>query len=541
MAAATSASPGWEYSVDPYAQMPSRRETFGSHHSGSGSRANSRRRPSDYAIQSDTEAVGARKQSIRASNTSTASRKRSRNALREKEANRPNVDDSAWIHRDKLAQIEIQEMEEAGIHVRQSRRSSSAGRAKRDSRSQSRSRRPASKGGAEAAMDDEEGAAEYAALDSHREGRKRVSTIPAADDEEEIDTELRTSEEVATEHLQHSYMRSPSAGRPGTSRIPVSKISPVPVPQQVVDRDSPLPRSRAGSGAWSGAWDELQYARRARSGSIGSQVLLDDAEGKASPPQSSHLRNPNENKENSPPKPKMPGGKPTSGARNTAKNTNGTTPPRPGSSDHSKRNPSAAKRPSSRSGHKSRPSTGHAPEGEAPWIASMYKPDPRLPPDQQMLPTHAKRMMQQQWEKDGKTGSAYDRDFRLLNDDDLSPQGQAGAYDKPLPSPRGERDAQWPLSPNPNNNNNNNSSGSNNNNADTKSETASLRPGTSGGIGGGGYRITPTITSPPQVQRSSTQPVAQNTTPRLPEWEEKEELGSGRGKKKGGCGCCIVM
>lgn len=32
------------------------------------------------------------------------------------------------------------------------------------------------------------------------------------------------------------------------------------------------------------------------------------------------------------------------------------------------------------------------PEGEAPWIADMYKPDPMLPQDEQIVPTHAKRL-----------------------------------------------------------------------------------------------------------------------------------------------------
>lgn len=46
-----------------------------------------------------------------------------------------------------------------------------------------------------------------------------------------------------------------------------------------------------------------------------------------------------------------------------------------------------------------RPSTSNGPrqpinrpEGDAPWIATMFKPDPMLPQDQQILPTHAKRL-----------------------------------------------------------------------------------------------------------------------------------------------------
>ena len=105
-------------------------------------RSTSQRRPSDYNVFSDSETTGTRKASIRASN-SVATRKRSRNTMRDKqpEAADESVDDSAWIHRDKLAQIEIQEMAEAGIRVRQSVRSPSTGPEvnARSSRSASRS------------------------------------------------------------------------------------------------------------------------------------------------------------------------------------------------------------------------------------------------------------------------------------------------------------------------------------------------------------------------------------------------------------------
>ncbi|TKA75304.1 hypothetical protein B0A55_07599, partial [Friedmanniomyces simplex] len=208
----------------------------------------------------------------------------------------------------------------------------------------------------------------------------------------------------------------------------------------------------------------------------------------------------------------------------------------------------ANKRPGSGSGpvsgHKSRPSTGHVPEGEAPWIASMYKPDPRLPPDQQLLPTHAKRLQQEQWEKDGKTGTAYDRDFNLLNDTQLKQKPAnvprlemnrvngnltpKGSPQIERPSPSGS-DKPWPLSPQK---------------SDTKSETGSLRPGTSGG-----YKITPTIAAPPPIQRSPVVPSttgdglapAHNTTtttPRMPDYDEKDPPPQ---EKKKGCGCCVVM
>lgn len=39
----------------------------------------------------------------------------------------------------------------------------------------------------------------------------------------------------------------------------------------------------------------------------------------------------------------------------------------------------------------------------------MYKPDPRLPPEQQLLPTHAKRLQQEQWETARKESEARQR------------------------------------------------------------------------------------------------------------------------------------
>ncbi|KAI5289972.1 hypothetical protein KEM55_008693 [Ascosphaera atra] len=49
------------------------------------------------------------------------------------------------------------------------------------------------------------------------------------------------------------------------------------------------------------------------------------------------------------------------------------------------------------------------PMGDPPWLASSFRPDPRLPPEQQILPTHAKKMLQEQWEKEGRTGMLYDK------------------------------------------------------------------------------------------------------------------------------------
>lgn len=524
------------------------------------------RRSSTWDLLSDSETTKQRRTSVRASN-STAVKKRSRDALRENKrlphsaattskgtagSAYPEEDNSLWVHRDKLAQIEIQEMEEAGIYLRPSRRSQSLGPGResgRTSRSVSRSgSRKAAHGPLNGVGYDEEYAAAYPSRNDmnmdhplaspHEDMRPQWSPRRAEPYfDSGRDPERQPSNEASTEHPSSTKPFSQTStqqqqqhmARPGTSRIPVSRISPVPVPHDVVERDSPLPRSRAGSQSVSSSWDELQYARKARSASISSQVLLEsDPDGKRrSPPGSS---NKHSSGEGSPQKARAPKQTPT-GRKSSIPSSSAA---RPGSSA-GKRAPSAAaiKRPGSSSGHKSRPSTGRfSPDGEAPWIATMYKPDPRLPPDQQMIPTHAKRMMQEQWEKEGKTGTIYDRDFNLLNDEDLSRKApvltlQSQNLDVPanLPSPTKSLSPNsystehgWPLR--------------------SKSENGSVRPGTSGG-----YKITPTIPSTPTIQRSAapspmpSQPMSpgHDGTLRVPELSEKEEFAP-----KKGC-CCVMM
>ncbi|KAI7081375.1 hypothetical protein KC356_g9158 [Hortaea werneckii] len=540
----------------------------------------SARRRSDFHLPSDAEPAAAVRASSRASNM----RKRSRNALREEDGSNSSkqhpqsrAEESAWIHRDKLAEIEIREMEEAGIHVRQSRRSESRGPADRrqergSSRSMSRSelyRRGSRDRGEEREDGGEEGeeptlSPHYASFDEFSR-RKRVSTIPAVEDEEEaeaeedadkqrpfdhnLDSDFRTPEEIEAERAAHRQRIT----RPSTSRLPVSKVSPVPVPQTVIGRDSPLPRSRNGSGAWSGHWDDQHYARRARSGSVGSQVILDDPAAdtaaatyptysSSSRPTSSHLHG-SMNETSHPRKARVPTKPlPTSGGSRKVSNTtpsSGLGTSRPGSSStkprqvststnrgprpassHKKTSPSPGRRPSS--SHNNNNNTHNRPEGEAPWIASMYKPDPRLPQDQQMLPTHAKRMMlaqQQQQQEQAKAGGSASQEGEERGGGRGATSGgggrppPAGAMwinekgkwtdSEPSSSSRPNQQRQgsgkagttgvgggggggegggraWPLSP---------SGGISQTSPSPKSP----------GSGAGGYRITPTISPPAQI------------------------------------------
>jgi hypothetical protein len=426
-------------------------------------------------------------------------------------------DQNNWIHRDKLKEIEIKEMAEAGFRVgrssRSNSRSQSAVRAKRD-RKNSELSDP---------MSNNE--------DDDPPPRKRVvSTIPAADEEdnEQMNWDLRTPEEIAADNEQWAIRHNNYNHnvRPSTSRIPIAKLSPVPVPYTYVERDAPLPRSRKGSANWSGDALALNGAR-VRSGSVSSQVIMDDVDATeriVQAPLQHNFSNPASPVNRSPQKARTPA-KPSlaSGTRKPSSTLKAPAKPRIVSGN-------SPKRPGTSGGSISRPTTSHRPEGEAPWIASMYKPDPRLPPDQQIIPTHAKRIQQEQWESQGRVGSMYDTDFRLLNTDEPSDKrlSQINPIELEEERERQEQEKQWPLpSPSP-----------------TKKYTperadTNLRSPTNEQ---GSYKLTPTIPQSPRgPSRSSTHRTAPSIsapkprkTTRLPEPAHDSES-----EKKGRC--CIVM
>jgi len=171
----------------------------------------------------------------------------------------------------------------------------------------------------------------------------------------------------------------------------------------------------------------------------------------------------------------------------------------------------------------------------------MYKPDPRLPPDQQMLPTHAKRLAQEQWEKEGKTGTVYDRDFRLLNTEQFPENPRLSMvenFETTGNASSSKRDTtegdaikttvlttKWPLT---------GSKG-----LESPRSASSLRPGTSGtDRANGGYKTMPTISPKPQSPAVATPPAtAQQTAIRLPEPPQEDE----KKQSKGCCGACVVM
>ncbi len=470
---------------------------------------------------------------------------------------------SRWIHRDKLALIESHEMQEAGIKLPPQRQKSTTSR--------SRSRREKNKSQEQnIAMPDQD-----EEIPPLKERKKRRTESPTRQSDQGVQTsanefDIRTSEEIAADNYMGT---NPADGahqpqpdvRKGSSRIPLPRSSPMPIPQEHIERDTPLPRKRATSGNY-GIGDEngLSYSRmRSRNNSVGSAILLDDVDNNpnntptpASNPAPLNQLTPSRTQRTPPStqRPKSRSGLDTTPLSQKPRLVSTTT--------SSPRTPSSTlPRPKSRSGLEPRPATAiNRPEGEAPWLATMYKPDPRLPPEEQLLPTHAKRLQQEQWERAQK-----DSQQRLQQ---LDAQHRKHSHEKPpaqLPrefSPLAEhtlnglqpssRDAdektlqeqshstpEWPLTqPRPRN-------------PPVPAAGALTANPAPGGDGGqhAGYSPMPRVkqgASPPLGNITDIRPGQRPVDPfereRMARRADEKGAGDqGRKKKEAGCGCCIVM
>jgi hypothetical protein len=139
-----------------------------------------------------------------------------------------------------------------------------------------------------------------------------------------------------------------------------------------------------------------------------------------------------------------------------------------------------------------------------------YKPDPRLPPDQQLLPTVAKRLRQEQWEKEGKFGDTYDREFRPLNDHEF-PMPQ----DKEPVSPQEEEHqhlGDWPL-----------------------------KPGMAKSPKQSSYSTMPKISDKPPASPMASPIAPGPPPPSQPPFPEPMIHAEEEAEKKAGCGCCVIM
>jgi hypothetical protein len=423
-------------------------------------------------------------------------------------------ENSKWIHRDKLARIENEELQAAGIILPKPRdrtRSKSQNRPRRDQSHDKANSSARSIGGSEYTV-----------------SRSRKNSNAASIDTKTIDIpswDLRRPEEILEETDAHSI----SHGN-GKSRIPVAKQSPVPIPSEHLERDTPLVRKRDGSPSNPSNEDTIAYSKqRSRSGSVGNSLATSKSTSTTTTQQSTS----------------QPAKRPESSQKKSAATTTAAKKPKPANGGAgrpktrggpSKDSSSSGTRPSTRSGEREFSISHSKPmEGEPPWMVSAYRPDPRLPPDQQLLPTVAKRLQQEKWEREGKFGNVYDKEFRPLTDEGfLKPPASMSQekqeeekqeeekQEKEEPKQEEEEQQQqqqqeWPLR------------------SETKSPTLAGRANSS-------YSTMPKIADPPAASAlpSPRTPVAPSRPSmqvvRVPEPPEEDS-----GKKKGGCACCIVM
>ena len=495
---------------------------------------------------------------------------------------------SRWIHRDKLAIIESKELREAGIPIPVPTRTSSKARRRRQ---QSHDREAKRERESSPAKEDQQPRVPF-----QPQGEERQQELEE-DDHGLTDFDIRTPEEIAADsYVSPSLYRQQPGLRASSSRIPIARSGPVPLPQEPLERSTPLPRTRGASGTWPDEEGIAYPKSRSRSQSFGSQVIFDDVD----PPNhasytTGHARQPSANTTPiSPTKTRSSNNRPSTssnahtrksstsnGVRNftspeqTKSATNGPTKLAPLRS-------MSAQRPKSRSGLETRPPTAvNRPEGEPPWLATMYKPDPRLPPDQQLLPTHAKRMQQQE----EAIRAAQSRDTDRYSDDNASGKGTTAHDSTPLavhtkdglrrnptrppqqsPSPQLESPASqggaWPLKPLtsplvPN---------TRALNAPTSNNPSPVSPmSTDGGGGGGNERLGSLsgtaggghggYSTMPKVHTHGNGSAVGLASPGLGGGRERSPLPSrmerrekmerpgmddDRGERKG-CGCCIVM
>ncbi|KAJ5130840.1 uncharacterized protein N7515_006879 [Penicillium bovifimosum] len=388
-----------------------------------------------------------------------------------------------WIHRDKLAKIESEELHQAAILFQRRMRGeskSSAGRGRSHEAHQSATNWTGTVTSS---------TGEYSEPWPDM-GQDRTRHVDDEVEEERKHWDLRRPEEIAADDAATSIYSHASFGK-SASRIPISTASPVPIP---IGRDSRSSRSRA-------ATDEDDRSSRGRRAS--EPINVENIASTPSPVSRPGSRGFNTT-QNTP-------GKKTPGKAAGSTNRKTSAPPtnRKASTPRSRAvSGNTTARPTTRSGESRPPTAANRPEGDPPWLATMYKPDPRLPPDQQMIPTVAKKIMQEQWEKEGRTPNTYDRNFEPL---------AVHAVDAPPPVPT-------PAEPEPEQQN---------------SESLQLE------------ELPPQPSKSPEPRRPntstgySTMPKMQETPPMglnpNPNWNPPVVTAQPPEKKEKGCGCCIVM
>ncbi|KAJ9499239.1 hypothetical protein LTR99_005332 [Exophiala xenobiotica] len=419
-------------------------------------------------------------------------------------------DPEGWIHRDKLAKIESEELQAAGINLATARRPGNKPARRETSRGRLSEERNAPTRG------------------------EPEDTRPQLleEEDEQANWDFRTPEEISAEQTLSPIYSNPVLKKSG-SKIPVLTSSPLPIPHERIERDTPLVRKRTISNSMSPEDGIPVLKTRMRRGSTGSAALLDEAESLSTTPvfaNGTRLPTP---KQSSPTKTKSKNGQPSPPGTSAGRKASGNTAARKATANAKNgATPSPNQRPGTRSGDLDRPRTAvNRPEGDPPWLATMYKPDPMLPPDQQIIPTHARRQQQAQWEGSGAVPSTYDRNFSPLaiHTGSVSKGASPILHSSPSPAPGRDGDdndgASWPLRPVP---------------SPSLRGPASPRPGTSGSTHGG-YSTMPRVASPaimhsPRMGNISTVPAQPNTRVQRIEHNDMDEK-----VKDKSCGCCIVM
>lgn len=396
------------------------------------------------------------------------------------------TDDSKWIHRDKLAKIENEELQAAGIFVPRARAPSK----QRRDRSLNRLAR-----GVESA--------DLTHARSRKNSAATMEPLSPSEDQPALQWDLRTPEEIAQEEAAAYFTCHASKGG---SRIPVAKVSPAPIPLDCLERGSQAVRKFADNPEH---MDKLSHTKpRSRSASLSMGEQTNSAAA------GTHTGARRSVTDTSPKK---------SAPRKLSVTSKSSISARPKTRSGLNRD-SPVNRPSTRTSDGS--ASNRAPDGDPPWMANSYKPDPRLPPDQQLLPTVARRLQQEKWEKEGKFGDAYDTDFRPLNEKELLrptlPPLETGesskngdGSNKAQEDEEQQQAVEWPLKQN-------------------AAMSPTLRKGS--------YSTMPKIpTSPITSPRTPiTQQPLSGPGPQVQEVKKVPEPVD-FSKEKGACGCCVVM
>ncbi|EGX53357.1 hypothetical protein AOL_s00006g223 [Orbilia oligospora ATCC 24927] len=321
-----------------------------------------------------------------------------------------NREASSWIHRDKLMRIESVEFKKTPT--------SSEAWVKTASRKLSLGR-----------MSEARGNSNSQAWENsfERSGEEDSGVF----DDNDFDLRLPEEREAAREAELIAQKLAAARNKSNTpSKIPVNVASPAPIPLQFLERNSPLKRARSGSIDE----DEVQSisypATRTRSQTLESEDPPVTPPEKSAPGTANSSTPPNRTtrslSKSSPRRPSSSHRASAAGGKNLPKLRTASASGNRGSGGSGSASINAAPQ------HKS-------PEGQPPWAVASYAPDPKLPQDQQIIPTVAKRLQQEEWEREGAPASVFDRDLRPLKlyEKDIEPKEAINF---------GEQSAQWPIS-----------------------------------------------------------------------------------------------